>query len=289
MWLIVIFMLPETLRYRVGNGQSHAGKSWLLLPPRLTSDVVPESQRGPKPPKPTLSSYWRLFTYAPIGIVSTNTAILYSTYFSMMVALPHVLEDVYSWSTTTIGAGYVAVGVGLLIGSLVGGRVSDWRRARMVAAASDAKIEPESRLVDQIWGVLMCVAGTAMFGWFVHGSLHVASILMATFLGKSANPPSRSGLTWHAHLAGFGMSWVFVASASFLGECAPLQAAGAFALGNMLRNPGAAIAAVLYPSLVKRMGIAWFFTGFAALDLVFVGSSVLGEYYWRVVRFLFVC
>lgn len=73
------------------------------------------------------------------------------------------------------------------------------------------------------------------------------------------------------------MSWVFVATTAFLGECVPLQAAGAFALGNMLRNPGAAIAAVLYPPLVKRMGIAWFFTGFALLDLVVVGSSVLGE------------
>lgn len=73
------------------------------------------------------------------------------------------------------------------------------------------------------------------------------------------------------------MSWVFVATAAFLGECVPLQAAGAFALGNMLRNPGAAIAAVLYPPLVGRMGIAWFFTGFAVLDLVLVGGSVLGE------------
>ncbi|OAQ64579.1 MFS transporter [Pochonia chlamydosporia 170] len=256
-WLTILFMLPETLRYRVGNGQVFQGKSWILFPPKITSDLVSEPQRGPKPPKPTLLGYWKLFSYPPIGIVTVNTAILYSTYFAMMVALPHALEDIYSWSTTEIGAGYVAVGIALMIGSLVGGRVSDWRRARMVAAIPDGKIEPESRLVDQIWGVLLCAAGTVMFGWFVHSSLHVASILVATFL------------------TGFGMSWVFVATTAFLGECVPLQAAGAFALGNMLRNPGAAIAAVLYPPLVTRIGIAWFFTGFALLDLVVVGSSVI--------------
>lgn len=177
-------MLPETLRYRVGNGQIYQGKSWILLPPKIASGVVPETQRGPKPPKPTLLSYWKLFSYAPIGIVTVNTAILYSTYFAMMVALPHTLEEVYGWSTTEIGAGYIAVGVALMIGSLIGGRVSDWRRARMVAATPDGKIEPESRLVDQIWGVLICVAGTVMFGWFVHSSLHVASVLIATFLSK---------------------------------------------------------------------------------------------------------
>lgn len=161
---MIIFMLPETLRYRVGNGKIHHEKSWVLFPPRLASDIVPESERGPKPPKPTLLGYWKLFSYPPIGIVSVNTAILYSTYFAMVVALPHVLEDVYHWSTTEIGAGYVAVGVALMTGSLVGGRVSDWRRARMVAAAPDGHVEPGSRLTDQIWGVIICVAGTAMFG-----------------------------------------------------------------------------------------------------------------------------
>lgn len=73
------------------------------------------------------------------------------------------------------------------------------------------------------------------------------------------------------------MSWVFVTTTAFLGECVPLQAAGAFALGNMLRNPGAAIAAVVYPLLVRKMGVGWFFTGFALLDLVVVGGAVIGK------------
>ncbi|KAG6030883.1 hypothetical protein E4U41_007743 [Claviceps citrina] len=257
LWIVIIFMLPETLRYRVGNGKTVQERGWILLPPKLTSVLAPEADRGPKPPKPTLRGYWKLFSYPPIGIVSVNTAMLYSTYFAMVVALPHALEDVYHWSTTEIGLGYLAVGVALMIGSLIGGRLSDWRRSRRAAAAPDGCVEPESRLFDQIWGVIICVAGTIMYGWFVHHSLHVSSVIIATFL------------------AGFGMSWVFVATTAFLGECVPLQAAGAFALGNMLRNPGAAIAAVVYPALVRRMGPGWFFTGFAALDFVVVGGSVI--------------
>lgn len=69
-----------------------------------------------------------------------------------------------------------------------------------------------------------------------------------------------------------------MATTAFLGEAVPLQAAGAFALGNMLRNPGAAIAAVVYPPLVRRMGVGWFFTGFALLDLFVVGGAVMGTF-----------
>ena len=81
-------------------------------------------------------------------------------------------------------------------------------------------------------------------------------------------------------LAGFGMNWVFVTTTAFLTECVAQQAAGAFALGNMLRNPGAAIAAVIIPTLVTKMGSGWCFTGLAILDLVLVGSAVIGECHW---------
>lgn len=79
------------------------------------------------------------------------------------------------------------------------------------------------------------------------------------------------------------MNWVFVTTTAFLTECVAQQAAGAFALGNMLRNPGAAIAAVIIPSLVSRMGSGWCFTGLALLDFVLVGSAVLGRSFFRTV------
>jgi hypothetical protein len=74
------------------------------------------------------------------------------------------------------------------------------------------------------------------------------------------------------------MNWVFVTTTAFLTECVAQQAAGAFALGNLLRNPGAAIAAVIVPSLVARMGAGLCFTGLALVDLVLVGSAVIRTY-----------
>ncbi|KAK2060860.1 major facilitator superfamily transporter [Colletotrichum caudatum] len=258
LWVVIILTLPETLRARVGNGRLYAQSGFVLFPPRLlSSPLAPEPERGPAPPKPTLLGYWRLFSYPPIGIVTFNTAMLYSTYFAIAVQLPTELTNRYKWSAAGTGGGFLAVGIAMIVGSMIGGRFSDWRRARAIEASPDGQVDPENRLADQIWGVLVCAGGCAMYGWFVDISLHPAAVLVATFL------------------TGFGMNWVFVATTAFLTECVVQQAAGAFALGNMLRNPGAAIAALVIPSLVTRMGSGWCFTGLALLDLVLVGSAVI--------------
>ncbi|CAG8960555.1 hypothetical protein HYFRA_00013378 [Hymenoscyphus fraxineus] len=257
LWVIIILMLPETLRARVGNGSVFAGKGLILMPPALFATPVSESQRGPAPPKPSLIGFWRMFCYAPIGIVSFNTAMLYSTYFAISVHLPTALQDVYGWSITAIGFGFLAVGIAMIVGSMLGGRFSDWRRKRAVAASESGTVDPENRLVDQIWGVLISVGGCLMYGWFVHFKIHPAAVLVATFLN------------------GFGNSWVFVATTAFLTECVKQQAAGAFALGNLLRNPGAAVAAVVIQPLVSKMGVGWCFTGLAIVDLILVGNAVI--------------
>ncbi|KAJ2901402.1 hypothetical protein MKZ38_001884 [Zalerion maritima] len=299
-WLLIMILLPETLRARVGNGEMYSslrglGKV-LILPPTLFSKLAPEDKRGPPPPKPSLKMYWGLLSYLPIFIVTMNTALLYSTYFCISVILPTALAEVYGWSTTAVGFGFLAVGIAMVVGSLGGGRFSDWRRKRLVmkmeaavkddggekqfdssvSSSSDTQPHlekprpqpvPETRLGDQIWGVVVCATGCILFGWFVHFKIHPAAVLVATFVN------------------GFGMSSVFITTTAFLTEAVPKQAALSFALGNMLRNPGAAISAVLAPTLVKKMGWGWCFTGLGLLDLVLVGGAVVwlrvGGTTWR--------
>ena len=144
----------------------------------------------------------------------------------------------------------------MIVGSLLGGRFSDWQRAQIVKASPDGTVHPERRLADQIWGVILCAAGNLMYGWFCQYRIHPAAVLIATFL------------------AGFGMTWVFVTSTSFLTECVPTQAASVFALGGLLRNPAAALAAVIIQPLVRKMGLGWCFTGLALIDFLVVGGAV---------------
>lgn len=68
---------------------------------------------------------------------------------------------------------------------------------------------------------------------------------------------------------------MFVASNAFLTSCVAQQAAGAFALGNMLRSPAAAVAAAIISSLVRKMGWGYCFLGLGILNLVGVGLMLL--------------
>ena len=76
---------------------------------------------------------------------------------------------------------------------------------------------------------------------------------------------------------GLGMSSVLVVTFAFLTECAPQASAGAMALENMMRNPAAAITAVITPPLVARMGFGWYFTSFALVVLLVFSTGATGE------------
>ena len=181
-WIFILLALPETLRSRVGNGRLYANTSFLLWPPRFASPLALESERGPSPPKPSVAAFWRLFCYPPISISSIYTALLFASYFSIAVDLPVVLVNEYRWSITAVGGGYIALGVAIVMGSLFAGRFSDWRRAQMAKASDDGHVEPEGRLVDQMWGTVLCAAGSLMYGWCVDQKAHPAAVIVATFL-----------------------------------------------------------------------------------------------------------
>ena len=73
------------------------------------------------------------------------------------------------------------------------------------------------------------------------------------------------------------MSSVLVVTFAFVTEIVPQAAAGAMAVENLMRNPAAAIAAVVAPPLIARMGYGWYFTGFGILDVVLFGTGALCE------------
>lgn len=72
----------------------------------------------------------------------------------------------------------------MIIGSLCSGHFSDWRRARAAKASPTGDVDPEHRLVDQIWGVIICASGVLSFGWFVNYAIHPAAVLAAMFLSE---------------------------------------------------------------------------------------------------------
>lgn len=169
-----------------------------------------------------------------------------------------------------------------MAGSLISGRVSDFHRSRFTKSHEQGSLLPEHRLRLQIPGMLVCLSGVLMYGWFVHFRVHVASVLISTAIGKlppSLNPHvfflinhSLLKTSFSALKAAFGMTWVFITTTSYLTESFKETPATLVALASLFRNPAAAVAAVVVRPLIDRMGIGWCFTGMALMELGCVAS-----------------
>ena len=262
---VILFFLPETLRYLVGNGDYLDGKSWIVKPKLLQKRIVEDTTRFPKPPKPSLLGYWKIFKYKPVLLCSINGALLFATFYAMTVSFSSVLTKDYGFTQIETSVSYICPGISLIAGSISGGRISDAWRARIIHKNPD-KYVPEHRFSLQIFGLILSMCGIIGYGWCVDKHVHVASLFVFTFLG------------------GFGMTWVFITSTTYLTECSSGQPATLVAIGNFFRNIAAAVSAALVDKLIQKMGFGWCMTGLGFVNLIGVGLVLILVKYgptWR--------
>ncbi|RLV95466.1 Dityrosine transporter 1 [Spathaspora sp. JA1] len=245
-YLIILFFLPETLRYLVGDCSYYA-KGSIFLKPKLFQPKLVEGY--PKPVKPSLKNFWKILKYKPVLLCSVNGGILFATFYGLSVTFGHVLQNQYSFTNILTSISYICPGVAMIGGSISGGWLSDKLRARMVKKDPESYI-PEKRFSLQIFGLIISMAGVIGYAWTVHKHVHVSAVFVFTFL------------------AGFGLTWVFVANTTYLTECSTGQPATNVAIGNFMRNIAAAISSAVVDKLVEKMGFGWCLTGLGLLDLV---------------------
>ncbi|KAF3010645.1 Dityrosine transporter 1 [Curvularia kusanoi] len=244
----ILFCMPETLRSLVGNGAALAHQPWFSIPKLRTKPMV--DTKGPKIPRPSLRKFLQLLKYPPHLIVSFNGAFQFAGLYGMYISFPTVFKKTYNWSTAQVSYAYLAPGISMFIASIIVGRGSDWLRRRAIAKSPDGKIAPEKRVAYQVFGFAMAAIGKFTYGWCSQHHLSPAI-----------------GLTGAA-LSSVGTSIVFVTSTSFQTECDPAQTASLVALGGLLRNISAAIAAAVMAGLLKGAGVGWTFSIFGILDLL---------------------
>lgn len=244
----IVFCMPETLRSLVGNGAALAQQPWLSIPKLRTQAWT--DNRGPKVPRPSLRKFVELLKYPPHLIVSFNGAFQFAGLYAMYISFPSVLKETYKWSTAQVSYAYLAPGITMFIASIVVGRGSDWLRRRAIAKSSDGKVAPEKRIAYQIVGFSIAAAGKFIYGWSCQNHMTPAVGLIGSAF------------------SGVGTSIVFVTSTSFQTECDPAQTASLVALGGLLRNIAAAIAAVVMDGLLDKAGVGWTFSMFGVMDLL---------------------
>ncbi|KAI5962376.1 DTR1 [Candida pseudojiufengensis] len=234
-YLLILFLLPETLRYLVGNGECYTS---FFIKPRF---IQPKLVDGfPRPPKPSFKNYYNILKFKPVLICSINSGFLFATFYGVMVTFARILQENYNFNSLQTSLGYLCPGGALIIGSTIGGWLSD----------KTYNLIPERRFSIQILGLLISMSGIIIYAWTVEFLAPIETVFLGTFL------------------SGFGMTWVFVTTTTYLTECSTGQPSANVAIGNLMRNISAAICTVIIDELIKKMGFGWCLTGLAMLDLI---------------------
>lgn len=246
-YLMILFLVPETLRYLVGNGEIYAGKKWFTVP-KLYQKKVVDDPRYVKPPKPGLKVYYKLIKYPPVILCSVTSALLFACFYALSVSFSSILETKYEYSTVQVCLSYLCLGGSLIIGSVMSGRFTDRYYKRKTQ--SESGCVPEDRLILQLFGFISSLVGLICYGWMVQIKSHVALIYVFAFL------------------SGIGMTWVFVIANSYLAESIEGAPATPIAIANALRNIAAAIASFIIYKLEQELGYGWCFTGLGLLNII---------------------
>lgn len=129
--------LPETLRTVVGDGS--------VTPPPLYRPIIPIIKPKGNPcelPKPNHSwNPFRLLVNTDIIVLLVLNAIVCAVFYGFTATISTLFEATYPFlNETTIGLCFLAIGGGMVIGSVVNGRFLDWEYRRIV---KDRQRRPE--------------------------------------------------------------------------------------------------------------------------------------------------
>lgn len=250
-FFVILFLLPETLRCLVGKGECYGAggwKNWFLMPKLYQRRIVEDAKGFPHPPKLSPIIYWKLARYYPVLISSIVGGFVFASLYAISVTFGTVLITHYSFTDLQTSLSYIAPGIGLILGSLINGNLSDKFRKNRIK--KNGSFIPEERFAIQIFGFIFISAGLIGFGWVVQFHKHVVG-LFATVI-----------------VASFGITWIMGTNTTYLTECAAGIPASNVAFGTLMRNAGAAISSAIIHKLIEKMGYGWCFTGLGLLNLV---------------------
>ncbi|KAH0837732.1 hypothetical protein AYO21_09361 [Fonsecaea monophora] len=265
--LVIVLVLPETLRSMVGNGAEEP-KRYAMSPLALyqrkkhfRQDTNPSAE-GEKPaPKRTdflgpakILFHWN--TFCAIFYVAVH----YAAWQMVLTAVSVLVKQKYHTSEIQVGLIFLANGAGSIIGTVLVGRFLDYDYRRILRKYGGDEqrmpIEKARLRTVWLWSALECVS-VLIFGWTVDQGVHISVPIICFFV-----------LGWAA------ISLQSVIS-TYLVDIHHTQSASATASLNLVRCLlGAGGTAVVGP-LINSIHVGWTFTLLTGIMLVLGGLALV--------------
>ncbi|KAH7886796.1 major facilitator superfamily domain-containing protein [Phlebopus sp. FC_14] len=116
-------------------------------------------------------------------ILSLYMALIYGIYYLMFVTFPDLFSGVYHFSVGIGGLAYIGLGLGFVLATLFGARISDQIYAYL-ASKNGGVGKPEMRIPALIFGSFFVPIGLFWYGWSAQGRVHwMMPIIGTTIFG----------------------------------------------------------------------------------------------------------
>ena len=196
-------IFPETLRALVGDGSIPAG--WIYTQPiPIIGRHRKIEESNQLPPRKPFQNPLLMFTYPEITVLLLFNGTLYAVFYGVTASLSVIFEKVYPYlSQTDIGLCFLALGGGMLIGSLFSGKVMDayYQKIRddlIHQSQSDSEKHIDPRAIEKdpsfpiekarlqlmptvVFVYTACVIG---YGWALQSRVTIAVPLILQFISE---------------------------------------------------------------------------------------------------------
>ncbi|KAJ3544898.1 hypothetical protein NM208_g2784 [Fusarium decemcellulare] len=199
--LLLVLLLPETLRGVVGNGGRTPSNPLTRYPLTVYQNTTKVEWDRKATPEPTVKKHIDIL--GPLCILFSKQAapiifflaVYYAVWQMSITAMSTLFETKYGLGETQIGLTFIANGVGSIIGTLITGKILDIDYRRVKAHhESRSAIDPEDseaqfplekarlRLVP-LFSLLQCLS-IILFGWTIQypDRVHIAVPIISTFI-----------------------------------------------------------------------------------------------------------
>ncbi|THH19063.1 hypothetical protein EW146_g2038 [Bondarzewia mesenterica] len=245
--MVMFLLFPETLRSIVGDGS--------ILPPAFHRPIISivgrnrqSTQSNIRPPPKPFSNPLLLFTYPDIVVLLIFNGILYAVFYGVTATISSLFEKDYPFlNQTDIGLCFLAIGGGMVFGSVFTGRFLDRDYAaiknKMIKQAQsdpEKKIDVKDVTKDEyfpievarlrtmpvyVFAFVACIIG---YGWCLQAKVSIAGPLILQII------------------IGYVIVSVMNTIQTLLVDLAPSQGSSITACNNLVRcSLGAALVAII--------------------------------------------
>ncbi|KAK3044957.1 hypothetical protein LTS18_014940, partial [Coniosporium uncinatum] len=195
--VVLVFVLPETLRSMVGNGSIPAkGLSQSLLGyiqqrrHPTAAKTIPDTPSNGKKAKIDVLGPLKIILSVEVSFVIAFLSIHYMVWQMSVAASSTLFKETYGLSEIQIGLTYISNGAGCILATLTIGKFLDFEYRRTQAKfTGDPKEFPLERARLRtlwLWSAIEC-ASVLVFGWTIQYSIHISvPIICSFFIGWAA-------------------------------------------------------------------------------------------------------